>query len=136
MNVMNLFSGVQQINLRVTNMEQSTKWYQEIFGLSIMHDYGDTVVLRFEGHPQHTVICLIKLPAGECLPTNLENGTYPVFTLSPENADICRETLNNNGVEIISGGNKAHFTFKDPDGNLLEAYLPGLYEKEEFAHLR
>jgi catechol 2,3-dioxygenase-like lactoylglutathione lyase family enzyme len=134
---MNLFTGVHQINFRVIDMDRSCKWYQEVLGLSILKDYGSTVVLGFNEDSKNntTTICLIELPKGESLPNN-ENGTHPVIAISPDQAETCKEILKEMGTTIVEGGGTAHFKFKDPDGNLLEAYLPGLYVDERFEHLR
>ncbi|QYR22448.1 VOC family protein [Paenibacillus sp. sptzw28] len=138
---MGLFQGVHQINLRVKEMHRSVKWYEEVLGLYVKHDYGDTVVLSFhkdsmsEGQLIQTSVCLIQLAENEALPDFAENGTYPVFTIASDKAETCYNELEKLGV-LVDGGKKGHFKFKDPDGNCLEAYLPGLYEKERFKHLR
>ncbi|TLS36925.1 VOC family protein [Pseudalkalibacillus caeni] len=134
---MNLFSGVNQINFRVKEIDRASKWYQEILGLAVKHDYGTTVVLAFDEHSTNpsTLVCLIELAEGEDLSDNGANGTHPVFAISEEQAEQCREQLISKGVNVLEGS-KAHFKFTDPDGNLMEAYLPGLYEEKRFAHLR
>lgn len=138
---MGLFQGVNQINLRVKEMQRSVKWYEEVLGLHVKHDYGHTVVLCFDKEattkerPIETSVCLIQLQENEVLTEHTENGTYPVFTIAPEKAETCYYELKKLGI-WIEEGKKAHFKFKDPDGNWLEAYLPGLYEEERFAHLR
>ncbi len=132
---MKLFTEVHQINLRVRDMDRSCKWYQEVLGLSILKDYGSTVVLGFN-KISLTSICLIELPNEESFPNNNESGTHPVIAISPDHAETCKETLQGMGIEIVEGGGMAHFKFKDPDGNLIEAYIPGLYEEDRFKNFR
>ncbi|MFZ3580015.1 VOC family protein [Virgibacillus sp. DJP39] len=133
---MGIFNGVHQVNFRVRDMNLSCKWYQEVLGLVIQKDYGDTVVLGFNNHPENnTTICLIKIDKTVSIPNN-ENGTHPVLSISPGQAESCKRYLVERGTTIVEGGGVAHFKFKDPDGNLIEAYLPGLYEEKQFEHLR
>jgi catechol 2,3-dioxygenase-like lactoylglutathione lyase family enzyme len=133
---MTLFTGVHQINFRVKDINRSYKWYQEILGLAILRDYGKTIVLGFSEKPStnETTICLIELSEGESLIAT-EYGTHPVIEISPEQAENCKNTLTDKGVTILEGGGAAHFKFLDPDDNLLEAFLPNLYEDERFRHL-
>ncbi|WP_070121230.1 VOC family protein [Bacillus marinisedimentorum] len=134
---MSLFTEVHQINIWVKDIKRSSKWYEEILGVETLSDYGSTVMLNFPSS-ESTVICLIEVPGDHRLPypDHSSIGTHPVFAITPEYAETCKETLEEKEVEIVKGGGKAHFKFKDLDGNVLEAYLPGLYEKEEYEHLR
>lgn len=131
---MSMFNGVYQVNVRVRDIQKATKWYVEVLGFSIHKDFGDTVVLRTD-HGGGTPLCLIAMPEGELSDRNAENGSHPVIQISSEGAELCQEYLKEKGASILDGS-KAHFRFKDPEGNLLEAYLPGLYEDENYAHLR
>ncbi|MCA0170592.1 VOC family protein [Bacillus sp. RAR_GA_16] len=131
---MSFFEGVYQVNIRVRNIKDAVKWYEEILGLHVTKDYGDTVVLSV-GEGQ-TAICLIELKEGEEPPSAGESGSYPVLHLAVEHAETFKNELRERGVSVDEEDGIAHFKFYDPDGNALEAYLPGLYEKEEYAHLR
>ncbi len=77
-------------------------------------------------------ICLIEINT-ENIPRSL---THPVIAIAAEQARNCRENLQKMGVEILDGGNMAHFKFLDLDGNLLEAFLPSLYEDPQYEDLR
>ncbi|MCA0991118.1 VOC family protein [Pseudalkalibacillus hwajinpoensis] len=83
-----------------------------------------------------TAICLIELKEGEELPTADTSGTYLVLHLAVEHAETFKSELRERGVSVDEEAGVAHFKFYDPDGNGLETYLPGLYEKEEYAHSR
>ncbi|WP_226654369.1 VOC family protein [Pseudalkalibacillus hwajinpoensis] len=131
---MSFFEGVYQVNIRVRNIKNAVKWYEEMLGLHVTKDYGGTVVLGV-GEGQ-TAICLIELKAGEELPSADASGSYPVLHLAEKHAAKFRNELRKRGVSVDEEDGVAHFKFYDQDGNGIEAYLPGLYEKEEYAHLR
>ncbi|MFP3471060.1 hypothetical protein R0J90_13540, partial [Micrococcus sp. SIMBA_144] len=76
------------------------------------------------------------LKEGEELPSADANGSYPVLHLAKEHAETFKNVLRERGVLVDEEAGIAHFKFYDPDGNGLEAYLPGVYEKKEYAHLR
>ncbi|WP_406944315.1 VOC family protein [Halobacillus sp. SY10] len=129
---MSFFSGVYQINVRVKEIKKAVEWYEEILGLRVLKDYGKTVVLE---HDRGVPVCLIEKPPHIELPDNLE-GTHPVFSIFPTSVEDCRAALIERGVEVLEGGSKGHFKFRDLDDNLLEAYLPGLYEEARFKPYR
>lgn len=135
---MSLFTEVYQINLRVRDIEKACNWYQEVLGLSILKDYGKTVVMGFSkdsADTRTTNICLIELFNGESM-INYEDGTHPVIAISADKAEDCKEIIQHMGANIMEGGSLGHFKFKDPDGNLIEAFLPELYEDDRYEHLR
>ncbi|WP_347548338.1 VOC family protein [Pseudalkalibacillus hwajinpoensis] len=130
---MSFFEGVYQVNVRVSDIENAVKWYEQVLGLHVTKNYGGTVVLGFnEGHD---TICLIELKEGEEL-SSTNSGSYPVLHLAEAHAETFKDELKERGIQVDEEAGQAHFTFTDPDGNVLEAYLPGLYEKKDFAHLR
>jgi len=131
---MSFFEGVYQVNIRVRDIKNAVNWYEEMLGLHVKKDYGGTVVLGV-GEGQ-TAICLIELKEGEELPSADATGSYPVLQLAKEHAETFKNVLRERGVTVDEEAGLAHFKFYDPDGNGIEAYLPGLYEKEEFARLR
>ncbi|WP_273851599.1 VOC family protein [Guptibacillus spartinae] len=131
---MSFFKGVYQVNIRVRNIKNAVNWYEEMLGLHVTKDYGGTVVLGV-GEGQ-TAICLIELKEGEELPSADVSGSYPVLHLAEKHAETFKNELRERCVSVDEEAGVAHFKFYDPEGNKLEAYLPGLYEKEEYAHLR
>lgn len=125
---MNLFTGVYQINLRVKDIELACQWYEKVLGFKKVKDYGKTVVL---GTGEGVPLCLIEQTVDQPLPDNSE-GTHPVISIDLNAVRDCRTRLEEMKVTVLDGGSRGHFKFRDLDGNLLEAYLPGLYEEEEF----
>ncbi len=131
---MSFFEGVYQVNIRVRNIKNAVNWYEEMLGLHVKKDYGGTVVLDVD--EGETAICLIELKEGEELTSADESGSYPVLHLAEKHAETFKNVLRERGVTVDEEAGIAHFKFYDPDGNGLEAYLPGLYEKVEYTHLR
>ena len=131
---MSFFKGVYQVNIRVRDIKNAVSWYEKVLGLHVTKDYGGTVVLGV-GEGQ-TAICLIELKEGEELPSADASGSYPVLHLAAEHAETFKNELRERGVSVDEEEGVAHFKFYDLDGNKLEAYFPGLYETEEYAHLR
>lgn len=129
---MSFFSGVYQINVRVKDINKAVEWYKDILGLKVQKNYGKTVVL---GHEKGGPVCLIEKDSYLPLPDNLE-GTHPVFRISSSGVEDCKKSLMDQGVTVLEGGSDGHFKFRDLDGNLLEAYLPGLYEEDRFKPYR
>lgn len=129
---MSFFSGVYQINVRVNEIKKAVEWYEEILGLRVLKDYGKTVVLE---HERGVPVCLIEKSSHIERPENLE-GTHPVFGISSTSVEDCRKVLIERGVEVLKGGSEGHFKFRDLDGNLLEAYLPDLYDEDRFKSYR
>jgi catechol 2,3-dioxygenase-like lactoylglutathione lyase family enzyme len=126
------FTGLIQTNLYVNDSNQAAKWYQDTLGLTIAADYGTTVVLAFGNSPSYDegksglpVICLIENKSVK----KGEDTTHPVLGISKEYCENLYDELKRNGVEVEENpSHKGHFTFYDPDGNMLEAYCPGIYE--------
>lgn len=125
------FTGLLQTNIYVSNISESAKWYQDTLGLTIAVDYGSTVILAFgdspsydEGKSGKPVLCLIEKKGNE----DKQNTSHPVLGISEEYCGDLYNELKENGVVVEENpSHKGHFKFYDPDGNMLEAYCPGIY---------
>ena len=105
-------------------MKESKRWYTEVLGLQVVKDYDTTVVLSFGGGGLSS-LCLIE--ASEAVNSG---DTYPVLQLSEEYKDVLYKNLEEKGVRVETNPcHFSHFKFYDPDGNMLEAYCPGIYEE-------
>jgi catechol 2,3-dioxygenase-like lactoylglutathione lyase family enzyme len=129
---MSFFTGLLQTNLYVRNINEAARWYVDTLGLNVAADYGTTVILAFgdspsydEGRSGSPVLCLIEnkeLAGGH-------NTTHPVLGISGEYCLDLYGALKEQGTEVEENpSHKGHFKFFDPDGNLLEAYCPGIYD--------
>lgn len=100
--------------------------------LTIAADYGKMVVLAFGESPAYDeeksgppLLCLIeKKEAVQGTQT-----THPVLGISREYCERLYNELKENNVEVEENPSyKGHFKFYDPDGNMLEAFCPGIYD--------
>jgi catechol 2,3-dioxygenase-like lactoylglutathione lyase family enzyme len=133
--IMSYFETLSQVNLYVSDIEKSIKWYVEVLGLRLLQRCGEhTVVLDFgQGNESFnmgkgaTSAILSLIQSNEVEATN--KGTHPVFRLSQEYKDIIYNELKLKGVQVEENPrNKSHFCFWDIDGNKIELYLPGIYD--------
>ncbi|QTC40032.1 VOC family protein [Bacillus sp. V3] len=123
---MSVFLGVMQTNVMVTDIVAAKNWYSEILQCKIEKDYGTTVVLSFGGGSPLGTLCLIqdKEAAGR------NHSTYPVLQISRKYKDTLYEKLREKEVKVEEApAHQSHFKFFDPDGNMLEAYSPGIFEE-------
>lgn len=116
-----VFLGLDTVLLRVTNIEAAREWYRTAFGFDEPYfDPAERLAVFSLGGT--TSLTLWELKEGEKLPFRTEAATFPIFSV--RDAKATRELLAGRGVEvgpIVDGGGVTFFTFKDPDGNLLEA---------------
>ncbi|WP_409251854.1 VOC family protein [Bacillus sp. SCS-153A] len=129
---MSYFTGLLQTNLYVNDINTAAIWYQDTLGLTIAADYGTTVVLAFGdsssydgGKNGKPVLCLIENKEIN----RTHNTTHPVLRISKEYCEGLYNELKENNVEVEENPSHiGHFKFYDPDGNLLEAFYPGVYD--------
>ncbi|WP_113926748.1 VOC family protein [Bacillus sp. P14.5] len=126
------FTGLLQTNLYVKDINQAAKWYQDFLGFTIAADYGTTVILAFCGSPSYDegksgtpVLCLIESQGAQAG----KNTTHPVLGISKEHCENLYNELKEDNVEVEENpSHRGHFKFYDPDGNMLEAFCPGIYD--------
>lgn len=115
-------SGISHLNLRVSDLERSAKFYCELFGMKeAFREMPSRIFLK-------TGKDLLTLSRGQ-VPTR-KWGIHFGFEVSDRKQVLLwRKLLKQMGIEIIqerkeeSGGG---LYFRDPDGYLIEIY----YEKE------
>lgn len=72
-----------------------------------------------------SALCLIETGEGV-----ISGVTYPVLQISEKYKDVLYKTPVEKGVRVEPNpGHLSHFKFYDPEGNILEAYCPGIYEE-------
>jgi len=116
-----VFRGLDTVLVRVRNIDLAKRWYLEKLGL--IEPYFDPVerlaVFDLGGT---TSLTLWELKPGETLCSTDHARTFPILSVAD-----ARETwtlLRDRGVDIgqvVDSGGVTYFTFRDPDGNLLEA---------------
>jgi catechol 2,3-dioxygenase-like lactoylglutathione lyase family enzyme len=117
------------INLIVGDLQRSTAFYREVFGLAPQHEDEDTTMFRF----QDTYLFLQRgsehedVPAGEVL--DLARTGVGQFVVIVGDVDAVRAELDERGVAPISGPTDRDWgmrtmTFADPGGHTWEIAQP------------
>lgn len=115
-----MFTRLDTMILRVRDVGAALRWYADVLQLSPSYVDADEglAVLDMEG----TSLTLWQLRAGEEPAPGDAAGSFPIFGVS--DAAVAHERLRGRGVAVdpLQAGPGVHFfTFRDPDGNRLEA---------------
>lgn len=130
-------AGIKETCLTVADLEQSERFYRELFDLPVIA--GDA---RFRALNVADTDVLLLFASGQSLhPTELPGGTIPphgasgqshiALAISADDLDGWRSRLTEHGVALEStvtwprGGTSLYF--RDPDGHLLELVTPGIW---------
>jgi catechol 2,3-dioxygenase-like lactoylglutathione lyase family enzyme len=116
-----VFRGLDTVLVRVRNIDLAKRWYLEKLGLAEPYfDPAERLAVFDLGGT--TSLTLWELKPGEtpCSPDHAR--TFPIFSVADarETATLLRDRGVDVGQVVDSGG-VTYFTFKDLDGNLLEA---------------
>jgi catechol 2,3-dioxygenase-like lactoylglutathione lyase family enzyme len=114
-----MFSRIDTVILRVRDLTRAEAWYKQTLGLSSV--YSDPTegltVLGLEG--TSLTLWQLKQAEAEMAPTD---RSFPIFAVA--DADAAHRHLRELGVSaepLQEGPGVRFFTFRDPDGNRLEA---------------
>jgi catechol 2,3-dioxygenase-like lactoylglutathione lyase family enzyme len=114
-----MFSRIDTVILRVRDLARSERWYSQTLGLSSV--YSDTTegltVLGLQG--ASLTLWQFKPAEGGTKPSE---HSFPIFAVA--DADAAHRHLLELGVAadpLQEGPGVRFFTFRDPDGNRLEA---------------
>jgi catechol 2,3-dioxygenase-like lactoylglutathione lyase family enzyme len=109
------------INLIVADLQRSTAFYQEVFGVPAQHQDDDTTMFRFDD----TYVFLQRDPARRDAVSDdvlrLARSGVGQFVTFVDDADAVREGLDQLGVRVIDGPadrpwGMRTMTFADPGG--------------------
>ena len=119
-------SGIGAITLFVEDLENTKRFYREVFGLSAKFEDDDSVVFDFG----NTIINLLKTtaapeliePAAVAAPGA---GSRHVFTLEVDDVNAMCAELASRGVELLNGPIDRPWgirtaSFRDPGGHIWE----------------
>lgn len=117
--------GIAAITLFVEDLDEASRFYGEVFGLTVAHEDDDSVVFDFG----NTLVNLLKTEAAAELVSPAVVG-YPEsvraeFTIEVDDVDaLCRE-LEARGVELLNGPMDRPWglrtaSFRDPAGHVWE----------------
>lgn len=114
-----LLQGIDTIIIRVSDCQQSKKWYQEKLELGLLfEDASANLAVLDTGGPTSITLWQTKQ---EVL-INPGTASYPIFKTS--DAAALRDQLTQKKVEVkemMQDEYVKYFFFSDPDGNVLEA---------------
>jgi catechol 2,3-dioxygenase-like lactoylglutathione lyase family enzyme len=118
--------GLFAITLFVEDMKAAKKFYQEVFGLPVVFEDGNSAVFKFG----ETLINLLKTTAadeliGPAKVASREAGSRFVFTLQVDDVDAMCAELSRRGVKLLNGPMDRPWgvrtaSFSDPGGHIWE----------------
>ena len=118
--------GIGAITLFVEDLKATKQFYQEVFGLAVTFEDGDSAVFDFG----NTIINFLKTTAaGELIEpatvASREAGSRSVFTIEVDDVDTMCAELTMRGVELLNGPMDRPWgvrtaSFSDPGGHIWE----------------
>jgi catechol 2,3-dioxygenase-like lactoylglutathione lyase family enzyme len=128
---------VAHLNLNVTDLERSLKFYTEIFGFQVALQYEGAVAwLNFGQYKEDTLglgrgfhdLALYQVPLGRLDDYRKRAGMnhFALRLRTPADVDAAAEFLKEKGVKILKGpsthkeDNDHYLYLEDPDGNVIE----------------
>ncbi|WLV25366.1 VOC family protein [Aciduricibacillus chroicocephali] len=115
---------VGHVKIKVTNLERSLKFYQEIIGFNILEKTASTAKLTTDG--KTSILTLIQ-PEDVTPKRGRTTGLYHFALLLPEKSDLANIVihLSKNNIQF---GASDHLVsealyLQDPDGNEIEIYI-------------
>lgn len=125
-------TSVAAITMFVEDTQRSRSFYEQVFGLSPIHEDENAVAFRFE----NMVVNLLKRPAahelvGPATVAGPDAGSRFQLTVGVDDTDAVCEELAARGVDLLNGPMDREWglrtaAFADPDGHIWEvaAKLP------------
>lgn len=119
----NLVNHVTHVTMRVTNIDRSRKYYEQVLGLTPLHIEEKKVDYTTDGF--HNILSIIE-PTGVTAKENNATGLYHFALLLPSRSDLANFT--NHLIKLNERiGASDHLVsealyLRDPDGNEIEIY--------------
>ncbi|MBD3285043.1 hypothetical protein GF359_01595 [candidate division WOR-3 bacterium] len=118
-----MFTSINTVAVYVSDMERAKKYYTEILGFKLKHDFGNLCFLVSDSER-----ITVYLEAGyEPSPADYKSTHLSFFLTTAKSTKETFDELKSKGVQILDaepeevGDGVYVFRFCDPDGNVLEA---------------
>ena len=133
--------GVLETSLYISDLDRAVNFYREVLGLRLIEDKyfegGRGAALQVGSGP--SVLLLFRaeltLQGGMLLPHGTTGPGHVAFRIEAEEIPAWRERLRDYGVaieqEFAFGNNPPSIYFRDPDGNVLELAVAGIWALKE-----
>jgi catechol 2,3-dioxygenase-like lactoylglutathione lyase family enzyme len=118
--------AIDAITLFVEDLEESKRFYQDVFALPVFHEDANSAVFKFE----NTLINLLKIPAARGLiepgvVADPRAGSRFQLTIPVDDVDAACAQLRARGVELLNGPMNRPWgirtaSFADPGGHIWE----------------
>jgi lactoylglutathione lyase len=118
--------SVGAITLFVEDPQRSKSFYENVFGVTAIHEDENAVAFRFE----NLIVNLLEIPAAHGLiepavVASREAGSRFQFTIWADDADVVCKELAARGVKLLNGPMNREWgmrtaAFADPDGHIWE----------------
>ncbi|WP_151734834.1 VOC family protein ['Paenibacillus yunnanensis' Narsing Rao et al. 2020] len=117
-------TGIGKVQIRVSDLERSLKFYQEVIGLQLLRRQGSEAELTADG--EHPLLVLREIPQAKTLRSNSAAGLYHFAILVPDRPSLglVLRNLIGSGIEIGQGDHLVSeaLYIQDPDNNGIELY--------------
>jgi catechol 2,3-dioxygenase-like lactoylglutathione lyase family enzyme len=121
---------IDAITLFVEDLEESKRFYQDVFALPVAYEDANSAVFKFE----NTLINLLKIPAARGLiepgvVADPKAGSRFQLTIPVDDVDAACARLKTHGVELLNGPMNRPWgirtaCFADPGGHIWEFAAP------------
>lgn len=112
------------VQIRVSNLERSLAFYQNVVGLSVLRQSGREVEMTADG--QNVLLILREIENAKVLRRNSVAGLYHFAILVPDRPSLglVLRNLINSGIEVGQGDHLVSeaLYIQDPDNNGIEIY--------------
>lgn len=116
----NLIKGLEWVEARVSNYDRMMDFYAKVLGLSVEMEEEDKEFAELKVGGSNTYLALLDLKSG----LGRANGFVPTFEVTDLHRFI--DAMKRKGViftsEIAHGEHVMLIDFKDPNGNVLQAF--------------
>lgn len=117
------YTYIGQVNLKVTDLNRSLEFYQQIIGFQVLNQTEKSAELTADGR---TVLLTIEQPDGVVAKQGRTTGLYHFALLLPSRSDLAQFVvhLSERNVPIGSADHLVSeaLYLSDPDGNGIEVY--------------